>query len=314
MKNAVLLKESNDSIRQPSFTCDLCGIKMKMKESLESHFNKLHILKFICKGCCKAYSCKASLLKHLKTHFEKYVCHYCGAEISTYENFQRHVYLKHEPDNTQLILSTQPRSNYHCRFCIRIFPTAVHRNSHERMIHKKRSSPAFVCQSCNLIFLTKEELRSHSFQHYSGMLYVCPIEACDKFFKTSRQLRNHTMIHNSPKFTCNNCNRKFHQSSNYSKHKKRCVKHSMLSKSKDDLDNISSKAKMQYAELCTNKLKHSKKEKTIPKKNIEIHSFKLKPHTNKKSASSKIEIIAPPKRVEEFVEMNVQKNFQHTVF
>lgn len=140
-------------------------------------------MKHICNVCNQIYRQKSTLLEHLKTHFEKFICQYCGLEISKFSKFQKHIYQKHEPNNKQLILSIQSQESYKCRFCIRSFPNAIHRNCHENNVHKNRTEAAFKCKECNIIFITKEELRSHSFEHYSGALHFCAFPDCSRFFR-----------------------------------------------------------------------------------------------------------------------------------
>lgn len=168
---------------------------------MQRHFDKRH-RKFDCRVCDQVYSQKANLLEHLRSHFESFFCQYCGATIYRFEQFQKHVYQKHEPNNKLLILSIQSKETYKCRFCVRTFPNPVHRNCHENGVHKGRSEAAFKCMDCNLIFLTKEDLRSHSFEHYTGSLNFCAFPDCDRFFKTAKQLRNHTNIHGPAKYEC----------------------------------------------------------------------------------------------------------------
>lgn len=181
--------------------CDFCGQQERGKGYLQRHIDKKH-RKFFCDVCRQVYSQKANLLEHLRTHFERFICQYCGLEIYRFEQFQKHVYQKHEPSNKELILSIQPKETYKCRHCIRTFPSAIHRNCHEIGVHKGRSEAAFKCKECNLIFITKEELRSHSFEHYVGMLHFCAFPECDRFFKRRKQLRNHTKIHGPAKYEC----------------------------------------------------------------------------------------------------------------
>lgn len=184
-----------------NFTCDFCGQVERGKGYLERHIERRH-RKFICNVCKQVYSQRANFLEHLRTHFERFICQYCGLELTRFDQFQRHIYQKHEPSNKQLILSIQSKERYKCRFCIRTFPGAVHRNCHENDVHKGRTSAAFQCKACNLIFVTKDELRSHSFEHYTGSLHFCAVPDCEKFFKTKKQLANHVLIHGPPKLQC----------------------------------------------------------------------------------------------------------------
>lgn len=189
------------SISGTKFSCDLCGKQEKGKGYLKRHFDSKH-RKYFCNACDQVYSQKNNLLDHLRKHFERFICQYCGLEIYRFEQFQKHIYQKHEPTNKQLILSIQSKETYKCRHCVRTFPNPIQRNSHEFDIHKGRSEVAFKCTTCNLVFITKEKLRSHSFDHYEGTLHFCGLPDCDRFFKTKKQLRYHTNIHGAAKYEC----------------------------------------------------------------------------------------------------------------
>lgn len=184
-----------------NFICDFCGAEERGKGYLQRHIDRKHRT-FICNVCNQAYNKKPNLLDHLKTHMERFVCQYCGFEITKFAQFQRHVFEKHEPDNVQLMGSIRPKFSYNCRYCVRYFPTAVHRNSHESNVHKGRTEAAFKCEVCNLIFITKEQLRLHSFEHYSGEIHICSFPGCDRYFKNAKQLKNHILIHGPAKFAC----------------------------------------------------------------------------------------------------------------
>lgn len=183
-----------------TFICDYCGAEEKGKGYLQRHIDQKH-RSFICIVCNQVYRHKPNLLQHLKVHFEKFVCQYCGLEMSKLAQFQKHI-LQHEPENMQLILLIRSNFSYNCRYCVRNFPTAVHRNCHEFNVHKGRTEAAFKCKVCNLIFITKEQLRLHSFEHYSGTLHFCAFPECDRYFKTIKQLRNHNLIHGPARFKC----------------------------------------------------------------------------------------------------------------
>jgi Zinc finger, C2H2 type len=70
------------------------------------------------------------------------------------------------------------------------------------IVHKGRDEPAFKCRDCNLNFITKDELRLHSYDHYAGTLHFCPQPNCDRFFKTASYLRSHAKIHAPAMYKC----------------------------------------------------------------------------------------------------------------
>lgn len=182
--------------------CDFCGASFSGKGYLSRHIDSQH-RKFYCDVCDgKIYSQKPNLLRHLRSHFERFICQYCGQEICRFEQFMKHIYTQHEPDNKKLILSVQSREAYSCRYCVRTFINAVQRNSHESVVHKGRSEAAFQCKECKLIFITKEDLRFHAFEHYAGSLHICAFDGCNRFFKSSKLLVDHRKIHAPPQYSC----------------------------------------------------------------------------------------------------------------
>jgi transcription elongation factor Elf1 len=183
---------------QNKFTCDFCGHEERGKGYLQRHIDKKHRI-FTCSVCNQSYKVKSNFISHLRAHIQRFVCQYCGEEINRLAKFQKHVYLKHEPDNKALILSVQSRERYDC---VRSFPTIVHRNSHEATVHKGRREAAFQCTTCHQIFITKELLRLHSFDHFAGSLHFCSHPNCDRFFKNANQLQSHAKIHEAPNYSC----------------------------------------------------------------------------------------------------------------
>lgn len=183
------------------FICDFCGKSEPGKGYLQRHIDKKH-RKYHCAACQRIYCKKENILGHLAGHFERFFCQYCGLEFNKFEQFQVHLYQQHETDNRKLILSLQAQERYKCRFCIRTFPNAVRRNGHETNVHKNRDEAAFKCKECQTVFITRDELRTHSFDHYAGTLHFCAYPNCDRFFKTSKQLKSHTMIHEPSRFQC----------------------------------------------------------------------------------------------------------------
>ncbi|KAG5679410.1 hypothetical protein PVAND_008977 [Polypedilum vanderplanki] len=255
-----------------NFICDLCQNTFNGKGYLLRHMERFH-LKFSCAVCNQIYSQKKNFLDHLRSHFEKLICNYCGIRIYKKEKLEQHVLLVHEPSKRQY--------NYSCRFCERKFPNAVFRNCHERDVHRGREESAFKCKYCKQSFLKRDQLRLHTLEnHYSGSIFFCSHKECDRYFKTSKLLKTHEKIHGPAGYKCKSCNKTFQQSSNFSKHKKRC-KGPVKSKiyTEEELEKNSNIAKEQF-------LIHGGKLRT----NIKTEEIKVKENKIKESNGIKNKI------------------------
>ncbi|CAG9800613.1 unnamed protein product [Chironomus riparius] len=195
------------------FICDYCSLSFKGRGYLMRHIEMKHQT-FSCKACNAAFKQKRNLINHLRNHFEKYICEYCSLQFN-YDKLQQHIITVHEPHKREY--------TYECRFCERKFPSAVFRNCHERDVHKGREDSAFKCLTCSIVFLKKDQLRLHNLEnHHKGSIFFCPYKECDRYFKNAKLLKIHEQVHGLASYQCSQCGSKFKQSSNYSKHKKRC--------------------------------------------------------------------------------------------
>ena len=163
---------------------------------MQRHIDKKH-RSFVCNVCNQIYKSKFNAVEHLRAHLQTFVCQYCGHMFNQLKHFQKHIHFKHK-----LLNKSTVQQKYDCRHCVRNFPTAAHRNGHENIVHKGRADPAFKCGSCSSNFITKEQLRLHSFEHFTGSLHYCTQPKCDRFFTSLRHLRCHLKIHNPPRYKC----------------------------------------------------------------------------------------------------------------
>lgn len=152
---------------------------------------------FKCKACNSSYKQKRNLLNHLRNHFEKFICEYCSLQFTS-EKLHQHIVSVHEPHRKEY--------SYSCRFCVRKFPSAIFRNSHERDVHKGRDESAFKCPECDIIFIKKDQLRLHNLEnHHNGLLFFCPFTDCERCFKTQKLLKIHEKIHGAASYQCKVC-------------------------------------------------------------------------------------------------------------
>ncbi|XP_070498111.1 zinc finger protein 845-like [Chironomus tepperi] len=195
------------------FICDYCSLGFKGRGYLMRHIEAKHQT-FSCKACNAQFRQKRNLFNHLRDHFEKYICEYCSLQFN-YDKLQQHIVTVHEPHKREY--------TYECRFCERKFPSAIFRNCHEKDVHKGREDSAFKCPTCSITFLKKDQLRVHNLEnHHKGSIFFCPHKECDRYFKNAKLLKIHEQVHGPALHQCLKCGKKFKQSSNYSKHKKRC--------------------------------------------------------------------------------------------
>lgn len=232
--------------------CDICGTVFTDKGNLRKHFDKHKNLK--CNVCGRTYLSSNNLKHHLKIHFDKsyfIVCDICGRSVNKYKlkwHIQRHDPITKASQNNQNV-------TYSCRFCGLIFNKINNRTSHEKRIHKNKSDfgrDNFKCNDCSLVCLTKEELRDHSFMHFSGKkIHFCDFPGCNRYFKKGKLVTVHKRCHFEPQFKCLDCGSLFVQRAGLHKHQKgRCpMKKPVDVKTKEDLEKLATVAKEQFIKL-----------------------------------------------------------------
>lgn len=233
-----------------SFECDTCGTKLSTKILLVQHLNQHKIL-LNCNVCGKSYKSLNNLKYHLKIHFdENYyrICDLCGKSVSKWK-LKRHIE-RHDPKKKTL----KSEKSFLCRFCGLVFNKINNRTSHEKRIHKTKANLGlenFKCIDCSSVFRTKEELREHSFEHFSGKIHFCNFPGCNRYFKKGKLVTVHKRCHYEPQFKCLDCSAAFVQKSGLAKHQKeRCpVKKLNIEPSSQEIEKNASIARIQFVEL-----------------------------------------------------------------
>ena len=169
------------------FQCDRCKNCYSAKTSLENHKKRVH-----------GIAGKA----------KKHVCHVCRMETVHYANFKRHLVQVHDepcPKSFCLVKSEDSKENinnsYPCITCGKAFPSEIKRNAH-MLSHTrwKTCSICFMslggdgltgswdaykeqkekyhgngklCEVCNLLFDSAEEVKKHQNEKHSGAQYKC---------------------------------------------------------------------------------------------------------------------------------------------
>lgn len=246
--------------------CDYCGrifTGAARRAELSSHVDihrKFSILQ--CRVCSSNFTTAKILKDHLKRYLSPKVCEFCAASFPRMIELNFHIEAKH----TQEL-------KYKCPFsqCSRMFATKKIARDHGTRTHRKKEEN-FNCRECNKSFQSREDLRVHSFDHYSGEIHTCAEENCRKFFKTNASLKLHLRSHSDEKlYQCLECEKKFVQSSGLRKHMKRC-KGADAKKKEETMDpeEIVRIAKEQFEEILRVKGKLTKCAGKIDRKQQKI--------------------------------------------
>ncbi|KPJ10698.1 Zinc finger protein 316 [Papilio machaon] len=160
-----------------------CNNKYNRPYRLEQHLlSHLNIKPFPCtwENCCKAYSNKSHLNRHIASVHEKekkniiYSCPQCCKTYSNRQNLKKHIRQKH--------VINLP----------------------------------FVCDCCKAQCRKKHQLSAHMYKHNGVKAFSC--EICSKEFVTLYEKKRHMRCHKT--YTCDECSSTFNQWSKYQKHRK----------------------------------------------------------------------------------------------
>lgn len=156
-----------------------------------------------CNVCGRSYENSNSLKNDLRSHFDdssnNIFCHVCGKNLSLrkLKHLQSHEERQEKEKKSVKV--------YSCRYCGLNFDKLNNRSSHERTHKdklKKGIDDNFKCAVCCSIFLTQEELREHSFKHFSGKIHYCDFPGCIRYFKKGKLLTIHKRCHFEPQVKC----------------------------------------------------------------------------------------------------------------
>ncbi|CRK96197.1 CLUMA_CG009626, isoform A [Clunio marinus] len=171
--------------------CGICGLWCA-SSSYENHYERVHLnqRKYFCDHCGHSAFYKHHLIDHTRAHLKirPFSCHICSATFTFKQNLKRHLAI-HVGDFVCSIdgCSTGFNSKYALN------------------LHKKKNHESFRCK-CKRNFSNKFMLSQHQEQPCDNK--TCHV--CGKSFVTVRNLKIHLDIHQSPKFHCEICKKKFH--------------------------------------------------------------------------------------------------------
>lgn len=195
---------------QPKEECSICKAKLR---NLSKHMKEVHTTNrpFLCTICGSGFKAKHNLSSHLKTHDKPSECPICHKFLS---NIERHLQWHKRPKPAL----------FQCPECLKSCATKQAMQEHIGRIHQKLPlGRCYKCTICDLNFIRNNDLRRHSYIHFSGKIFTCKHPGCIEMFKTSSKLNQHKMVHNASneaKYSCNHCERKYLRKTALHKHVK----------------------------------------------------------------------------------------------
>ena len=216
------------------YPCPLCNRVFSREVSLQNHM-KLHTGDFKCEQCNRCFASQFSLEKHICGDLAetggKLACSQCGKTFTKEMYLQRHMTI-HTGDFSCVICSRQfsrkeelvkhmlectammqveTEGEIKCTVCSETFADPP-----SFRIHYAQHTHPYKCEPCGRMFLRKSNLDSHKCNPLTGDPVDCTI--CKKKFRHLKYLQRHMVVHSVPKYTCNQCNRKFQRLDHYNNH------------------------------------------------------------------------------------------------
>jgi len=185
------------------FKClfDKCRTEFTYRHELRSHYIDHDVEVFMCPECDKKFDIKTSLNEHrFKAHHiltvNKDICLFCDAIFFTKESFRNHVLSKH-------------RGPWQCDSCEEKLFSVNELKQH--ILDHTDTNLTCDWPNCNIIFPTRNELKTHLSTHKTEEFYTCPKYLCNFFFCTVQGFDNHLESHkHEESYDCNKCNKKYY--------------------------------------------------------------------------------------------------------
>ena len=193
------------------YVCPECGAFIHKKEILKSHVEKYcchynRIVRLKCGKCEKMIYSPDAFMTHLHdAHVELYLkCQRCPMAFRSHEGILKHAEKNH--NTTDIVW----KNIYKCPLCDTVFHDLKALNQHLRMhVNDRKNDPYMVyhCSECEEDFITLNTYKYHmSTEHgHKLILYFC--NQCGETFQYQAALDRHISSHSVPK--CSLCSEKF---------------------------------------------------------------------------------------------------------
>ncbi|XP_055639500.1 zinc finger protein 239-like isoform X2 [Toxorhynchites rutilus septentrionalis] len=170
------------------YECHICYKRFLSEQRLILHQTYAYREKnHICEKCSSRFTCRGSLMNHMKTHAERtYTCEICSKSFFTSSTLQSHRIL--HTDSKQF-KCTEPTCS---KSFLRKSDLHIHLVSHS-------DERPFICDICSSRFKSKAHLVHHGKVHTREKPYKCG--KCDKAFGTYSARNVHQLAHEGPHTT-----------------------------------------------------------------------------------------------------------------
>lgn len=220
------------------FECNVCFKRFLSEARLLLHQNYVYRDKnHVCDKCNAKFTCRGSLLNHLKTHADRtYVCEDCNKSFHTSSTLKSHRLLHTESKQFKCtapnceksflrksdlhihLVSHSDERPYECEVCSSRFKSKAHLVHHGK-VHT-REKP-YKCNQCDKAFGTYSARKFHQLAHEGIHPYKCSY--CNKIYQRNTKLQVHIRrIHTGERpFACDVCqNVRFYQNWELTAHKR----------------------------------------------------------------------------------------------
>ncbi|XP_041352056.1 uncharacterized protein LOC121370710 [Gigantopelta aegis] len=185
------------------FRCKICCYETKKKANWYKHKQKhLGLRPHACDQCQYRAATASNLKRHLAIHADirNFMCQICGMYFRQKIHLERHIKYKHEVKQVKCPLCEYVCANENPDLKVHI------KRKHFTGELMESSLKAFTCSECNLIALSKKDLRQHMKFHKQGPELKLFCEHCSFVTDCDSRLRRHMFIHTKEKpFQCGMC-------------------------------------------------------------------------------------------------------------
>ena len=212
-----LIKPSEDG----RFSCPKCPLSFEFRDSLGTHFGKMHGDHFECPVCHVKFKTRSTMRFHremihndgtghlqchlcdMRFHYKCYLqrhkstchgkgldCERCKARFRTLPELKKHKLVEHESDV------------FRCGVCPETFLAMKELKYHLNKTHPD-ASPMNVCDHCQKSFSAEQELSYHIDEFHEDESkslekpFACPVDLCKKRFRLEFSLAQHASLHST---------------------------------------------------------------------------------------------------------------------